>query len=102
MYAACAVRLKAVPAIPGVAAFAEGATNSAIASVSARTRYVLRIVLFMFFDLIAALLVNVHFGHESAEVLRVVRQVVQIGGVQIESAALRIKGLVAGVEKHIQ
>jgi hypothetical protein len=54
MYAACAIRLNVVPVIPGVAAFAEGATNSATAIASARTKCVLPIMLFMFFDLIAA------------------------------------------------
>src|SRR5579864_5539646 len=102
MYASCAVRLKVGPVMPGVAAFAEGATSRATAMVSAKITCVFHIVLFMFFDLIAALLVNVHFGHKSAEVLSVVRQMVQVGGVEIEHTAARIERGVAGVKNQIE
>ena len=42
----------------------------------------IEIAFFMFVALIAALLIDVDFGHQSAEVLGVVRQVVKVGGVE--------------------
>src|ERR1700758_4594192 len=108
MYSARAVRLKVGPVIPGAAAKAAGASNSAVSTI-ARNSCVFEIALFMFISLIAALLIasipegvaacdaaaNVHFGHQAAKILSVVGQVVEIGGVEIENAIGRILGGVA-------
>src|SRR5882762_1664765 len=50
------------------------------------------------FSFIAALLVDMDFGHEPTEVLGVVRQVVELWGVQVVSS----HRYVGGIEKHIQ
>src|SRR5947209_57515 len=104
-----AISLKVGPVIPGAAAFAEGVTNSATAIITAKTSCVFHIMFFIFVDLIAVLLVNVDFGHQSAEVLRVVRQVVKIGGVEVigtrwHSSAVQnhIEGLTAGQSDRVR
>src|SRR3954447_21924342 len=103
MYASFAIRSKLGPLIPGAAALAAGAPNSTAAIVSVRTRCIFQILLFMFIGLIAALLIgDVDFGHQSAEVLRVVRQVIKIGRVEIENAAARIQRCIAGIENDVQ
>src|SRR3974377_1847756 len=100
-YAGCAVRLNVGPVMPGAAANATCAKNSVAATASARRSCVSNVAFFMFFGLIAALLIagitertaasdaiaDVDLGHHSAEVLCIVGQVVQLGSVDIERAA---------------
>jgi hypothetical protein len=56
----------------------------------------------MFVALMAALLVNVDFGHQPAKVLCVVRQVIEIRGVEVEDLASLILRRVAGIEDHVE
>jgi hypothetical protein len=64
--------LKVGPVIPGAAAYAVAVTNKARAMVRRVAIRVMVIAFFMLVALIAALLVNVDFGHQAAEVLRIV------------------------------
>ena len=102
MNAACAVRLKVGPVIPGAAAFAEGVTKRATATVTAKTSCVFHIMLFMFVALMAALLIDPNFGHQSAEVLGVVRQVVKIGGIEVVHLARFVFRGVAGIQDQVE
>src|SRR5215470_20026472 len=102
MNAGCAVRLKVGPVIPGAAACAAGVSSSATATISATSSCVFAIFLFMFVVLMAALLVDPDFGHQAAEVLSIVRQVVKVGGVEVEHASRRILRRITGVQNHIQ
>jgi hypothetical protein len=64
MKAGCAVRLKVGPVIPGVAANAVPVSSSrTTATIGARNSRVIEFVFFMFVALMAALLIDVHFGH---------------------------------------
>jgi len=75
--------------MPGAAAYAVAVSNNATAASGAKNR-VFEIVVFIFVVLIAALLVgDTNLGHQPAEVLGVVGQVVEIGGVKIVNAACR-------------
>src|ERR1700746_1640154 len=89
MYAGEAVRLKGGPVIPGAAANAVAVRSMAIATTGARN-LVFKIMFFMFVALIAALLIDPNFGHQPAEVLGIIRQVIKIGGVEIEDLAGRV------------
>ena len=60
------------------------------------------IVVIMVVAFIAALLVDVDLGHEPAEVLSIVGQVVKIGRVEIENAVRWIFRGIAGVQNYIQ
>src|SRR5215471_8646018 len=100
-YACSAVRLKtgvvAPPVMPGAAANDAGVSNSVTATISARNR-VLNVSFFMFIGLIAALLVagvperiatgdavaDMNFRHQTTEILGVVGEVIELGGVEIE------------------
>src|SRR3954471_16504441 len=116
MYAGEASRLNVGPVIPGLAAKAACVLNSANAATNISNSCVFEILLFMFIGVIAALLVvtgapkcvtarhggaDMNFGHEAAEVLGVVRQVVEIGGVQVVHVAGVVLVGIAGVENHI-
>src|SRR5579864_454205 len=101
MYADEAVRLNVGPVIPGAAANAVAVRSIAIASTGARD-LAFKMIFFMFVALIAALLIDPNFGHKSAEVLGVVRQVIKIGGVQVEHAAGGIFGGVTGVQNYVE
>src|SRR5579864_8301520 len=114
--ASCAVRLKtgalAPPVMPADAANDTGARNSVAAIISARNSCVLNVAFFIFFGLIAALLVagvskraagscchprwddavaDVNLGHHSTEIFGIVGQVVELGSVDVERAARRIE-----------
>src|SRR3974390_781845 len=122
-YAVCAVRLKtgalAAPVIPGAAANATGATDSVAAATSARRSCVLNAAFFMFFGFIAALLIagvtkcasghavaDMHLGHKTAEVLCIVREVIELWGVKVvgfpwfKTCAIRLAD--TGVQNCIQ
>jgi hypothetical protein len=45
---------------------------------------------------------DMHFRHEPAEVLCVVCQVIELGGVEIKHLATFIGGGVASIENHVQ
>src|SRR6516164_418198 len=98
-YACCAVRLKtgvlAAPVIPGAAANAAGARNSVVATTSARRSFVLNVDLFIFFGLIASLLIagvakcaashgvaDMDLGHQTTEIFCVVREVIELWGIK--------------------
>src|SRR6266568_9081999 len=101
MWAGDATRLKVGPVIPGLAAKTAGVING-VAAITARSSCFIEIFFFMFIGVIAALLVvvariakcvptrdggaDVNFGHEPAEILGVVGQVVEIGRVEVERA----------------
>src|SRR5882762_2523089 len=96
MYAGEAVRLNEVPLMPGAAACAVAASSVA-ANISAAKSRVMLVSFFMFIALMAALLIDPNFGHQSAKVLRVVRQVIKIGGVEVVGAFWHA----GGIENHI-
>src|SRR5258708_13565229 len=90
MFAACAVKLNVGPVMPGAAPYALVVTRNATTSIAARSSRVFESATFVFFALIgsllallSALLVDVDFGHEPAEILGVVGQVVEIGRVKV-------------------
>src|SRR6516162_8019305 len=97
-YACCAVRLKVGPVMPGAAAKATGARNSVAATIRARNSGVWNVAFFIFFGLIAALLIagvtecaaardtgaDMDFRHQATEVLGVIRKAIQLWGIEIE------------------
>src|SRR5467141_3444230 len=93
--------------MPGAAPYAVAAVrNNATTSMGVNSRHVLEIAFFIFvaligslLALISALLVDMDFGHEPAEILGVVGQVVEIGGVKIKHLARRVTG---GIQDHIE
>src|SRR3979409_434756 len=94
MNAACAVSLKLGPVIPGAEACAVAVNSEASASITTGSSLDIEIAFFMFVSLIAsllaliaALLIDMDLGHEPTEIFGVVRQVIQVGGIQIEHAA---------------
>src|SRR3981081_689274 len=109
MKAGCAVKVKVESAIPGAAACAVAGSNDATAALAARSSRVFGVAFFIFvaligslLALIAALLIDADFGHQPTEVLGIVRQVVKIGGVEIEHAARRILCRVARIQNHVE
>src|SRR5579864_6031293 len=84
--------------MPGAAAYAETASNIAMATIAARSSCVLTIAFFMFVALMAALLINVDFGHQAAEVLCVVGKVIKIRGVKV----IGTLGHSGGVENDVE
>src|SRR5215469_5034662 len=85
--------------MPGVAAYALAVnSNIATAKVSPKSICVFEIVFFMFIALMAQLLINVDFGHQPTEVLRVVRQMVKVGGVEV----VRSCGNTGAIENHVE
>src|ERR1700756_575617 len=113
MYAVAACRLKVVPVMPGAAAKA-GTVSSMAATTTARSR-VFKIEFFMLVALMAALLLthtvrdavaDMNFGHQSAEVLRVVRKVIEIWGVEVIDLTGCVSSPVgpgnAGIKNHIE
>src|ERR1700756_1036651 len=101
MYSARAVRLKGGPVIPGAAAKAAGASNSAV-STAARSSCVCEIAFFMFITLIAALLIDPDFRHKSAEILGIVGQMIEIRGVEVIHVTRVVLVGVAGIQDHVQ
>ena len=92
------------PVIPGAAPCAVAGSNKAIATIAARSSRVFEIAFFVFvafigslLALIAALLIDMDLGHQPTEVLGIVRQVVKIGGVEIEHAARWILSRIGGI-----
>src|SRR6266403_6003600 len=83
MYAGCAVRANAAPVMPGAAARAPAVSSRAAAAATKGSNRFIEVAFIVVIALIAVPLVDVDFGHQAAEVLRVVRQVVQIGRVQV-------------------
>src|SRR5437879_1295277 len=118
MKLALAVRSKVAlfpvpPVIPGAAAWAEAASSRTTATISAESSRVSEFDFMLFIWLMAALLIafprggieratNVDFCHQPTEVLGIVRQVIEIGGVQIIGAVGRILRDIAGIENYIQ
>src|SRR3974390_2218194 len=96
------MRLKVGPVIPGAAACAIPQRNSARAAASTGNSLVDEITDFLLNWFIVALLVDVDFGHEPAEVFCVVRKVIEVRRVEVEHAARGIKGRVASVENHVE
>src|SRR5467141_2895147 len=100
MNAACAVSLKVGPLMPGAAACAVAVNSKASASITTGSSLDIEIAFFIFVSLIASLLAliaallisNTDLGHEPAEIFGVVRQVVQVGGIEVEHAARRVAG----------
>src|SRR4029077_83632 len=94
-----------VPLMPGAAAKALIVSIIATATIGARSR-VCKIAFFMFVALMAALLIDVNFGHQSAEVLCVVGEVVKIGGIEVVDFAGRVSGPIrlrqARIENHVK
>src|SRR5215469_2387807 len=84
--------------MPGAAAYALAVNSIITAKVSPKSICVFEIVFFMFIALIARLLVHVDFGHQAAEVLRVVRQMVKVGGVEV----VRSCGNTGAIENHVE
>src|ERR1700730_9380082 len=83
--------------MPGAAACAVAVSNNA--RTSKRSSRDMQIVFFIFVALIAALLVDMDFCHEPTEVLRVIGEVVKIGGVEIEHLA---RGIPRGIQNHVE
>src|SRR5882762_6025845 len=69
--------------MPGAAACAVPVNSRASAIVTTGSSLYIEIAFFIFIALIAALLVDMNFGHEPAEIFGVVGKVVEIGGVEI-------------------
>src|SRR5215469_8273410 len=85
--------------MPGAAAYALAVhSNITRAKVSPKSICVFEIVFFMFITLMARLLIHVDFGHQPAEVLRVVREMVKVGGVEV----VRSSGDTGAIENHIE
>src|SRR3974377_545131 len=119
-YAGCAVRLKvggvAPPVMPGAAAKATGARNSVAVTTSARRSCVLHVAFFIFFGLIAALLIagvtecaaghavaDMDLGHQTTEILCVVGEVVELGSEEVEHAVwwIELGGAASGTAASI-
>src|SRR5882757_2205869 len=92
--------------MPGAAACAAPANNSvtAIAMNGLSSLTALRTLVSK--CLIAALLQNIDFGHQATEILGVVRQVIEIGRVQVVHLApgvcVAVRSRNAGIENHIE
>src|SRR5258708_1670434 len=99
MEASFACKLKLVPVMPGAVACAVAVNSNVSASIATGASLNIEIVLFIFVALIAALLVDPDFSHQSTEVLGIVRQVVEIGGIEIKYLASRVT---SGVENHVE
>src|SRR3974390_3553423 len=99
LYAAPALRLKLVPVMPGAAAWAGTASSIDTATATAgRNRHAAQHTL-LFKRLMVALLRGYHyFGHQPAEVLGVVGQMIELRGVE-EIGARRHAG---AVDDHIE
>jgi hypothetical protein len=89
------------PVIPGAAAKAVAVSNIADAANATRS-LVIENIFFMFVALMAALLIDPNFGHQSAEVLGVVRQVVKIGGIEVVHLARFVFRGVAGIQDQVE
>src|SRR6266705_1029712 len=121
MYAGPALRLKVGPVMPGTPACAGTASSETNAAAAPRSRRPTKV--FVFVSRMSALLdagatspdlrrrversADVDLGHHAAEVLGVVRQVVEIRRVQIELASRRIlrravRVRAACVENHVK
>src|ERR1700752_1093345 len=85
--------------MPGAAACAVAASSKTIAPIGTRSNCVFEIAFFMFIAFIAALLIDMDLGHQPAEVLGVVGEVVEIGGVEKEHLALRVA---RRVQNHVE
>src|SRR3979411_2857844 len=69
--------------MPGAAACAVPVNSRASAIITTGNSSDIEIAFFIFIALIAALLVDMNFGHEPAEIFGVVGKVVEIGGVEV-------------------
>src|SRR5689334_17462972 len=109
MYAASALRLKLGPVMPGEAAFASSATSRLMAHAARQANCrgeLFTVMVSRMFPLLAAgfrrgidRVADVHFGHQPAEVLRIVRQVIEVRRVEIEL----LSGAVSlSVEDHVE
>src|SRR5215472_2972279 len=97
--------------MPGAAALAVAASNNPRA-VSNRSCAIFEFAFFIFVSFIATLLhaavaecrashtsrANMNFGHEPAEVFRVIGQVVEVGGVEVVRASRDARG----IENNVQ
>src|SRR5207237_10164408 len=92
MNAALAVRPKLLPLTPGAAACAIAVSSNATATIGARYSRTFRIACFIFVVLIASLLIDTDFGHQPAEVLRVISQAGEVGGAAGMAAGGRRRG----------
>src|SRR5215467_4228160 len=101
MYAASARRLNVGPVIPGAAPYALEMNEMATVSSIARRTFVFEIAFFMFVVLMAALLVDSDFGHQSAKVFCVIRKVIEIWGIEEKHAARWILRGIACVEYYV-
>src|SRR3981189_2856489 len=69
--------------MPGAAACAVPVNSKASAVITTGSSLDIEIAFFIFIALIAALLIDMDFGHEPAEILGVVGQVVELRGIEI-------------------
>src|SRR6266576_4877953 len=87
------------PVIPGAAAWAEAVSIRTTATISTESSRVTEFDFVLFIWLMAALLIafprggieratDVDFRHQPTEVLGIVRQVIEIGGVQVKGAVV--------------
>src|ERR1700688_5232881 len=83
MWASCAVKLKVGPVMPGAAANAAVAVDNVSAAIAHKSSRVFEIAFFIFVVLIAALLIDTDFSHQPAKVLGIVRQMVELRGVEV-------------------
>src|ERR1700730_3753203 len=111
MNAASALRSKVAappcPVMPGVAAVASGPCSvvTTVATIATQNLAVMWLTNILLGAARLGLWVhgtaNVHLGHQPAEVLRIVRQVIQVGGVEIKSLTFNELGFVGGIEDHV-
>src|SRR5882762_3460393 len=97
----CAVRAKPGPVMPGAAACAVAVSSKVTPTIKIGSSLVIEIALFLFIALIAALLIDMDLGHQPTEVLGIVRQVIKIGGVEIEDAARGVLGGIGRIQDHV-
>src|SRR5215468_973143 len=97
MKLARAVKLNVGPVIPGAAACIVWVSDKVMANMVKESNRVPEAFV-VFINRMAALLLDVDLGHQSTKVLGVVRQVIEICGVEVKSLASLVS---RGVQDHV-
>src|SRR5215470_18056272 len=101
MKAGLAERLNAVPLTPGVVAWAADDNSARAVTINENTREI-EIAVFLVIEVIAALLLDPNFRHQPAEVLGVIREVIEIAGVEIKHLTGLVFPCVASIQNDVE